>query len=218
MNKMRVVVLMLAMVFAVIVVTQNVVLAEEQNANLREFLDSSQNLDNDDIEAIVANSKIDGETLAILAEELPDDDELTKSLSTNPKSISTKSYIDSDNWQVVRITNVASEDVPEGEDISRYDSSTSEDHGGDWLEFTTVEYAYNPLNDLVTASATFRNRTCTQVDSTTTTSGGYQITERLWHINTSFTSGEIEFEADYAQQITSSIYNTVHLHRELDVE
>jgi len=218
MNRMRVVVLMLAMVFAVTVVAQNVVSADEQETNLREFLEASPNLDSGDVETIIENSKIDNEELVILAEELPDEDELTKSLATNPTSISTKSYIDSDNWQVVRITRVASEDVPDGEDISRYDSSTSENHGGDWLEFTTVEYAYNPLNDLVTASATFRNMTCTQVDSNTTTSGGYRITERVWHINTSFTSGEIEFEADYAQQVTSSIYNTVHLHRELDVE
>jgi len=208
----------LAMVFAVTVVAQNVVSADEQEANLREFLTASPNLDSDDVEAIIKSSKIDDEELATLAEELPDENELTKSLATNPTSISTKSYIDSDNWQVVRITQVRSDDVTTWEEIGRYDSSTSEDHGGDWLEFETVEYAYNPLNDLVTASATFRNSTCTQTSSSSTTSGGYLITTRRWYCERSFTSGEIEFEADYAQQVTSSIYNTVHLHRELDVE
>ncbi len=128
MNKLRILTLMIVLLFAAIV------LAEESRTNVstREMLEASGNFDNNEIETIIR----------LLDEKTNIDDTIA---SDN------RGYIDSDNWQVVRITGVASANHPNWEGITKYDTSTSIDHGGNWLLVRTEENALNPLNGFVDA-------------------------------------------------------------------
>jgi hypothetical protein len=128
--------------------------------------------------------------------------------------------IGSDNWNVVRIVLVTSEDTaPSWDTISKYDSTTPSDHGGEWLTVITEEFSYQPVNGLINVSATFNHRSAIeQVDQRVDISNGiYTGFQRVWNIERSFDSGEFEFKVTYAQQIGSSI-QIINLHRELDIK
>jgi hypothetical protein len=128
--------------------------------------------------------------------------------------------IGSDNWGVVRIALVISEDTePVWDTITKYDRRTPSDHGGGWLTVVTEEFSYQPLNGLIDVSATFNNRSAVeQVNQRVDISNGiYTGFRRFWTIERSFDSGEFEFEAKYVQQIGSS-FQIINLHRELDIK
>lgn len=209
MNKIRIATLIIVLLFATNVFAKNVKVKNNTSGSTREMLEALGNFDNDQIEAMIGllNEKIEIDEIVV--------PEVSSANSISPYSTS---YIDSDNWQVVRIIAVASEDHQFWEEITEYDTITSIDHGGDWLVFATIEQAFQPLNGLVDASATFRYWNATEDLSMQEdlSDGIYQITLRYWIVPNTFSSGEIQFEADYAQQVGYN-FNSVHLHRELDV-
>ncbi len=129
--------------------------------------------------------------------------------------------IDSDNWTVVRIVGVASEDSsvwPDWDEITKYDSITPTDHGGSELFVATEEYAYQPINGIIEASATFNYQNAIELVSQRTdiSNGIYTGYRRYWYVERNFTSGEFKFEARYAQQVGSD-FQIVNLHRELEI-
>ncbi len=174
------------------------------------MLESAESIDSDDVEAI----------LDLLDQEIELDDAVAPAapLSDSASTYATRSVITSDNWQVVRIIAVASEDSPTYELMNEYDSITSIDHGCGWLVVVTEEQAYQPLNGFVSTSAEFRYWNATEDVSARQdiSNGFYTSTRRFWVVVNTISSGEFNFDASYAQQV-GSIFNTVKLHRELDI-
>lgn len=158
-------------------------------------------------------SEADAATIQSLLKHEPTeyDNHVLEANAHKPQAVTKAS---SDSWNVVRITRVASADYPIWDNMSRYQSITSENHGGNWLLVETEEQAFQPLYGYVGVEAKFRFWNATELvnDRVDISDGIYTSTRRYWVVERSFTSGEFKFEANYASSI-----GTVRLHRELDI-
>lgn len=121
--------------------------------------------------------------------------------------------VNSDNWQVVRIIAVASEDTNAWEYMDRYDTRTSWDHGGGWLLVATQELALDPLYGIISAQGKYNFLNASEYSKSPISENGMVGYQRFWLVQRNITSGEFKFEASYGHQDLGA----VRLHRELDI-
>lgn len=205
------------MFFSSSVFAQDVSTTNKVQDSTRNMLEAAQNLNDSDVQNIIEllaqkvtspNDSAPFDNYVLSQHGVVDEKGTTNKYNGTPSAVS------SDNWQVVRIIAVASADSPLWDMMSRYDSTTSENHGGNWLLVATEELAFQPLFGNITATGKFRFWNATEIVSSRVNISNsiYTGFQRYWVVENNITSGEFKFEAKY-----SNSTGVVRLHRELNI-